>query len=63
VDYGEEGLAYSSNSLIVSGNNFVSMGTPAATALYDPNCVAAQLSNNTFTGITKVLDPANCAAP
>ena len=63
VDYGEEGLAYSSNSLIVSGNNFVSMGTPAATALYDPNCVPAQLSNNTFTGITTVLDPANCAAP
>ena len=63
VDYGEEGLIYSSNSLVVSGNAFVSMGTPSATAVYDPNCVLAQLSNNTFTGITTVLDPANCAAP
>jgi hypothetical protein len=63
VDYGEEGLIYSSNSLVVSGNAFVSMGTPSATAVYDPNCVLAQLSNNTSTGITTVLDPANCAAP
>jgi hypothetical protein len=39
------------------------MGTPNATAVYDPNCVLAQLSNNTFTGITTVLDRANCAAP
>ena len=63
VDYGEEGLIYSSNSLVVSGNAFVSMGTPSATAVYDPNCVLGQLSNNTSTGITTVLDPANCAAP
>jgi hypothetical protein len=63
VDYGEEGLIYSSNSLVVSGNAFVSIGTPSAIAVYDPNCVLAQLSNSTFTGITTVLDPANCAAP
>jgi hypothetical protein len=48
---------------VVSGNAFVSMGTPSATAVYDPNCVLAQLSNNTFTGITTVLNPANCAVP
>jgi hypothetical protein len=63
VDYGEEGLTYGSNSLVVSGNNFTSIGTSSATAVYDPNCVPAQLSNNSFTGITTQLDPANCAAP
>ena len=63
VDYGEEGLTYGSNSLVVSGNNFTSIGTSSATAVFDPNCVPAQLSKNSFTGITTQLDPANCAAP
>jgi hypothetical protein len=61
VDYGEEGLIYGSNSLVVSGNNFVSMGTGSATAVYDPNCVQAQLTSNSYTGITTIVDPANCA--
>ena len=39
VDYGEEGLVYTSNTLLVSGNSFTSSGTPSATAIYDPNCV------------------------
>jgi hypothetical protein len=63
VDYGEDTLIYSSNSLVVSGNSFTSMGTSSATAIWDPSCIPAQMSNNTFTGITTVLDPANCAAP
>jgi hypothetical protein len=61
VDYGEEGLAYGNNSLAVSGNNFTSSGTPSATAIYDPYCVTAQLSNNTFSGITSIVYPASCA--
>jgi hypothetical protein len=61
VDYGEEGLAYGNNSLAVSGNSFTSSGTPSATAIYDPYCVTAQLSNNTFIGITTIVDPAGCA--
>ena len=61
VDYGEEGLAYGTNSLVVSGNSFTSSGTPSATAIYDPACVTAQLSDNTFSGITTTVDPANCA--
>jgi hypothetical protein len=61
IDYGEEGLAYSNNILLVSGNGFTSSGTPSATAIYDPDCVAAQLSKNTFSGITTIVNPANCA--
>ena len=63
VDYGEDTLVYTSNSLVVSGNSFVSMGISNATAIWDPNCIPAQLSNNTFTGIMTVLEPSNCAAP
>jgi hypothetical protein len=61
VDYGEEGLAYGTNSLVVSGNSFTSSGTPSATAIYDPACVTAQLSNNSFSGITTIVDPDGCA--
>jgi hypothetical protein len=66
VDYGEEGLAYGNNtspnnSFLVSNNAFISTGTPNATAIYDPNCVTAQLSNNSFSGITTVVDPPRCA--
>jgi hypothetical protein len=51
VDYGEEGLLYTNNNLLVSGNNFTSTGTPNATGVYDPNCVPVQLQNNTFTSM------------
>jgi hypothetical protein len=61
VDYGEEGLWYSSNSLLLSGNNFSSVGTPSATAVYDPNCVPAHLTNDSFMGITTIVDPPACA--
>jgi hypothetical protein len=61
VDYGEEGLIYSNNKLLVSGNSFSSSGTPSATAIYDPPCVTAQLNGNSFTGITTIANPANCA--
>jgi hypothetical protein len=63
MDYGEEGLIYASNSLLVYNNAFVSMGTSSATAIYDPNCVPADLEGNTFSGITTILDPPNCTAP
>lgn len=61
VAYGEEGLAYANNNFLVSNNSFTSSGTPSATAIYNPHCVTAQLQNNAFTGITKILDPAGCA--
>jgi len=61
VAYGEEGLTYSNNNLLVTGNSFTSIGTPNATAVYDPNCVPAQLSNNTFSGITTIVNPPACA--
>ena len=61
VDYGEEGLIYGNNNLLVSKNSFTSSGTPSATAIYDPFCVTAQLSGNSFSGITTIANPANCA--
>ncbi len=60
VDYGEEGLAYSDNNFLVSNNSFTSIGTPSATAIYDPNCIPVQLQNNTFTGISTIVSPAGC---
>lgn len=61
VAYGEEGLAYANNNFLVSNNSFTSSGTPSATAIYNPHCIPAQLQNNAFAGITKILDPAGCA--
>jgi hypothetical protein len=61
IDYGEAGLIYSNNNFLVSNNSFTSSGTPGATAIYDPYCIVAQLSGNTFTGITTIIQPASCA--
>ena len=61
VDYGEEGLMYSNNNFLVSGNSFTSTGTPNATAVYDPDCVPVLLQNNSFSGITTIVNPAACA--
>jgi hypothetical protein len=60
VDYGEEGIVYSNNSVLVSGNSFTSTGTPSAIAIYDPPCVTVQLASNTFQGITTIVNPAGC---
>ena len=60
VAYGEEGLAYGNNSLLVIGNSFTALNVPNAIAVYDPYCITAQLSNNPFQGITTILYPANC---
>jgi hypothetical protein len=61
VDYGEEGLRYSNNNFLISNNSFTNSGVSNAIAIYDPNCVTAQLSNNTFVGIATIVSPPNCA--
>jgi hypothetical protein len=61
VAYGGEGLVYDTNSLVVSGNSFTSSGAPSTTAIYDRYCVTAQLSNNTFSEISVIVNPANSA--
>ncbi|HEY3909513.1 MAG TPA: hypothetical protein VGM07_06450 [Stellaceae bacterium] len=61
VDYGEEGLLYNTNSLLVSDNGFVNIGANPATAIYDPYCVPAQLTGNSFTNISALVDPSICA--
>lgn len=61
IDYGEEGLLYGANSISLSSNAFINTA-PFGTALYDPQCVPAQLTSNTFQGITTEIDPAGCVA-
>jgi hypothetical protein len=41
----------------VEDNQFINTA-PSATAVYDPQCVPAQLINNTFSGV----DPPECHA-
>jgi hypothetical protein len=61
VAYGEEGLLYSANNLLVSHNTFTNIGSQSATGIYNPNCIAAQLVGNSFTGIATPVNPARCA--
>lgn len=62
VDYGEDGLLYTANSLLVSNNSFTNTGAISATAVYDPACVPAQLVGDSFNNIATLLDPPSCAA-
>lgn len=66
VAYGEEGMAYSSNSMIVGNNSFTTY-EPNTTMVYIPNCPVKvqQLSTNTFsgigTGVGTIVNPAGCS--
>ena len=60
IDYGEEGLLYSDNSILLAGDTLTSIGTPNATGLYDPNCVTADLRNDTLNNVTTPVNPSNC---
>ena len=62
IDYGEEGLSYSDNSLVVTDNNFVNTA-PSATGIYDPRCIPVQTSGNSFTAVNTPIDPPQCEAP
>ena len=59
IDYGEEGLVYSENSLTVTDNNFVNTA-PSATGIYDPYCIPAQTFGNSFQDVPMPIDPAQC---
>ena len=65
VAYGEEGLPYSTNSLILTGNTFINYA-PNSTGVYDPtpNCIVrVQLTNdNTFQGVSTPVSPSSCAS-
>jgi hypothetical protein len=61
IDYGEEGLSFSSNSLLVSNNAFVNTA-PNSTGVYDPSCVTVQLIGNTFQGVATPVNPSACAS-
>jgi hypothetical protein len=61
VDYGEGGLLYSTNSFVVSYNNFTNIGALSAIGIYDPACISVQLVGNTFTGVATPVSPPSCA--
>ena len=61
IDYGEEGLLFNANSLILSHNTVTNVGSLSAIGIYDPNCVLAQLMANTFTGVATPVSPPSCA--
>jgi hypothetical protein len=63
VDYGEEGLAYSTNSIFLQGNSFTSTGLSAAIGIYDPFCIPVTLVDNTniFNGVATPVSPPECA--
>jgi hypothetical protein len=60
VAYGEEGLSFGDNGLLLSSNVFINTA-PNATGIYDPKCVPVQLTNNTFRGVATPVDPSGCA--
>jgi hypothetical protein len=60
IAYGEEGLSFNNNSLLVSNNAFVNTA-PNSTAVYDPHCITVELSNNTFEGVATLVNPPGCA--
>jgi hypothetical protein len=60
IDYGEEGLSFSSNSLLVLNNVFTN-SAPNSTGIYDPNCITVHLMNNTFQGVATPVNPSSCA--
>lgn len=60
VDYGEEGLSFSNNSLLLSDNVFINYA-PNSTGVYDPNGVPVQLMNDTFQGVATPVSPSDCA--
>lgn len=61
ISYGAEGLSYTTNSLDVSNNSFLS--TTGSIGISDPPCVPVSLGMNTYTGLSAIVDPASCIAP
>jgi hypothetical protein len=60
VAYGEEGLPFGNNRLLLS-NNVLTNSAPNATGIYDPKCIPVQLTNNTFQGVETPVNPSGCA--
>jgi hypothetical protein len=63
VSYGEEGLTYSDNSLLLSNNDLTSTGVSGAFGVNDQTspCVPVQLQNDSFSGIDTPVNPPSCA--
>jgi len=61
VTYGEEGLPYTDNVLLVSNNSFVGTGVPNSVGVNDTRCIPVQLRDNTFVDVATPVNPASCA--
>ena len=62
IDYGEESLSFSNNSLLIS-HNTITNTAPNSIAVYDPRCVTVQLLDNAFQGVATLVDPSSCVRP
>lgn len=61
VSYGAEGVIFTTNSLTVLNNSFIS--TAGSIAISDPPCIAVDIgTGNTFSGISEIVDPPGCLA-
>ncbi len=65
IAYASEGLVWDSNSILVSGNDFVSTATTfSPMAVFSPQCNAAgitlDLANNTFQNVPTIVYPYDC---
>ena len=60
IGYGEEGLSFTNNSLLVSRNT-ISNTAPNGIAVYDPGCVTVQLLDNSIQGVATLVYPSSCA--
>jgi hypothetical protein len=60
VSFGEEGLVSADNSLAISDSTFISTANGLAIQ-QQPTCVAVvQSSNNTFTGVSAIINQPDC---
>jgi hypothetical protein len=65
VNYGEEGLSYSDNSLSVTDTSFINTDSGPTIGINEDAgaCITpVQLSNTTFTGVTTDVNPVGCSA-
>ena len=60
VSYGEGGLTYADNSLLLTNNDFTSTGVANSIGVNDPRCVPVDLENDSFVGVDKPVNPAKC---
>jgi hypothetical protein len=60
VSYGEEGLDYSDNSLLLTNNDFTNTDAGTTIGVNDTTCSPVTLQGNSFVGVTIPVNPPSC---